>query len=115
MLSFISIFSLSSLLFLPPTKKSYPFLPCPTCGHTRTKTKIDSTGNVRKNPRTNRDDDSDDDDDDDLESAAVATVDESTKIDCEVTEWKRTPCNVTCGDGHRFKSRAIIVSPKLLS
>lgn len=32
------------------------------------------------------------------------------KIDCDVTEWKRTPCNATCGDGYRWKSRAIIVS-----
>lgn len=32
------------------------------------------------------------------------------KIDCEVTEWKRSSCNSTCGDGYRWKSRAIIVS-----
>lgn len=32
------------------------------------------------------------------------------KIDCDVTEWKRTPCNATCGEGYRWKSRAIIVS-----
>lgn len=32
------------------------------------------------------------------------------KIDCDVTEWKRTSCNATCGEGYRWKSRAIIVS-----
>lgn len=60
--------------------------------------------------RTDRNDDNDDDDDDSETKPAAATVDEETKIDCEVTEWKRTPCNVTCGDGYRFKSRAIVVS-----
>lgn len=32
------------------------------------------------------------------------------KIDCEVTAWKRTPCNVTCGEGFRWKFRDIVVS-----
>jgi Kunitz/Bovine pancreatic trypsin inhibitor domain len=35
------------------------------------------------------------------------------KIDCEMTQWKRGICNVTCGDGYRWKSRAIIVSSTL--
>lgn len=35
---------------------------------------------------------------------------EKIKIDCEVTEWKRTPCNASCGEGFRWKSRAIVVS-----
>lgn len=34
----------------------------------------------------------------------------NVKVDCEVTDWKRTPCNSTCGEGYRWKSRAIIVS-----
>jgi hypothetical protein len=32
------------------------------------------------------------------------------KIDCEVSQWKRTVCNASCGEGFRWKSRAIIVS-----
>jgi hypothetical protein len=32
------------------------------------------------------------------------------KIDCEVTHWKRAVCNATCGEGFRWKSRAIVVS-----
>lgn len=32
------------------------------------------------------------------------------RIDCEVTHWKRTACNATCGEGYRLKSREISVS-----
>lgn len=35
------------------------------------------------------------------------------KIDCEVSHWKRTACNATCGEGYRWKSRSIIVSISL--
>jgi spondin-1 len=34
------------------------------------------------------------------------------KIDCEVTHWKRMVCNATCGEGYRWKTRAIVVSFK---
>lgn len=33
----------------------------------------------------------------------------SERIDCEVTHWKKGPCNVTCGTGSRWKSRSIMV------
>lgn len=31
------------------------------------------------------------------------------RIDCEVTHWKKGPCNATCGNGSRWKSRSITV------
>ncbi|XP_063703310.1 spondin-1 [Culicoides brevitarsis] len=34
------------------------------------------------------------------------------KVDCVVSEWKRSACNVTCGDGFRLKTRTIITQPK---
>ncbi|CRL03842.1 CLUMA_CG016464, isoform A [Clunio marinus] len=34
------------------------------------------------------------------------------RVDCEVTNWKRSMCNVTCSDGFRWKSRAIIKYPQ---
>lgn len=33
------------------------------------------------------------------------------RIDCVVSEWKRSACNVTCGEGFRTKTRTIIVHP----
>lgn len=56
-------------------------------------------------------DDDDDDEDEESETREATAKLGGKKIDCEVTEWKRTACNVTCGEGYRFKSRAIIVSP----
>ena len=32
------------------------------------------------------------------------------RADCEVSHWKRGPCNATCGDGFRVKTRTIQVS-----
>uniref|UniRef100_A0A336LL51 Spondin-1 n=1 Tax=Culicoides sonorensis TaxID=179676 RepID=A0A336LL51_CULSO len=34
------------------------------------------------------------------------------KIDCVVTEWRRSACNATCGEGYRTKTRTILTHPK---
>jgi hypothetical protein len=60
--------------------------------------------NLRKNVRY------DDEDEEFEETREASLTSNEQKIDCEVTEWKKSPCNVTCGEGYRFKSRAIIVS-----
>lgn len=33
------------------------------------------------------------------------------KQDCKTSHWKRGPCNATCGEGFRTKSRTILVHP----
>lgn len=33
------------------------------------------------------------------------------KIDCQVTNWIRGPCNVTCGSGFRIKTRTVVTHP----
>ncbi|KFB49774.1 f-spondin [Anopheles sinensis] len=33
------------------------------------------------------------------------------KQDCKTSHWKRGPCNATCGEGFRVKSRTILVHP----
>lgn len=37
------------------------------------------------------------------------------QVDCNITHWNRGPCNATCGEGYRVKTRTIIVTSKLLS
>lgn len=32
------------------------------------------------------------------------------KIDCEVSQWKNTPCNATCGESYKWKFRDVVVS-----
>lgn len=33
-------------------------------------------------------------------------------IHCRVSKWHRAPCNVTCGDGYRLKSRRVVTRPR---
>lgn len=34
------------------------------------------------------------------------------KVDCVVSEWTRSPCNVSCGEGYRVKTRTIMTFAK---
>jgi hypothetical protein len=31
------------------------------------------------------------------------------RIDCELTQWKYTACNASCGEGSRWKTRDVVV------
>lgn len=35
-----------------------------------------------------------------------------TKVDCTVSQWKKSSCNTTCGEGTRIKSRTILIHPE---
>lgn len=45
-----------------------------------------------------------------IKSDQTKSPQNDARIDCEVTHWKRTACNATCGEGFRLKSREISVS-----
>lgn len=51
--------------------------------------------------------------DDDLRPNSLVDFDQlKEKTNCEISPWKYTPCNATCGEGYRWKYRQIIVSIK---
>jgi hypothetical protein len=51
-----------------------------------------------------------DEDEDTRPQSLIDLAQLKVKVNCEVTKWKFTPCNATCGEGHRWKYRQIIVS-----
>lgn len=44
------------------------------------------------------------------ESLDLVSKYKSEKIDCELSPWKYTACNASCGESFRWKYRDVIVS-----
>lgn len=49
---------------------------------------------------------------DDYEDIMIPTGNLVVRIDCKTSPWQYTPCNVTCGEGSRVKTRRIVTQPR---